>query len=86
MLPSAVGLPSGSRVWLAAGVTDMRAGFNAHCRKGGLPGGALQALPRVASRAQLQAAQCSLGLAGSSGVPVEAATSTSSVPARIAHI
>lgn len=28
MLPSAVGLPSGSRVWLAAGVTDMRAGFN----------------------------------------------------------
>ncbi|NVH78183.1 transposase [Paraburkholderia sp. JPY432] len=28
MLPSAVGLPAGSRVWLAAGVTDMRAGFN----------------------------------------------------------
>ncbi len=23
-----IGLPSGTRVWLAAGVTDMRAGFN----------------------------------------------------------
>ena len=33
MLPSAVGLPSGSRVWLAAGVTDMRAGFNSLAAK-----------------------------------------------------
>ena len=33
MLPSAVGLPGGSRVWLAAGVTDMRAGFNSLAAK-----------------------------------------------------
>lgn len=33
MLPSAVGLPAGSRVWLAAGVTDMRAGFNSLAAK-----------------------------------------------------
>ncbi len=33
MLPSAVGLPSGSRVWLTAGVTDMRAGFNSLAAK-----------------------------------------------------
>lgn len=33
MLPAAVGLPSGSRVWLAAGVTDMRAGFNSLAAK-----------------------------------------------------
>ncbi|WP_406867738.1 IS66 family insertion sequence element accessory protein TnpB [Paraburkholderia fungorum] len=33
MLPSVVGLPSGSRVWLAAGVTDMRAGFNSLAAK-----------------------------------------------------
>ena len=33
MLPSAVGLPAGSRVWLAAGVTDMRAGFNSVAAK-----------------------------------------------------
>jgi transposase len=23
-----IGLPAGTRIWLAAGVTDMRAGFN----------------------------------------------------------
>jgi transposase len=33
MLPSAVGLPGGSRVWLAAGVTDMRTGFNSLAAK-----------------------------------------------------
>jgi transposase len=33
MLPSAVGLPGGSRIWLAAGVTDMRAGFNSLAAK-----------------------------------------------------
>jgi transposase len=33
MLPSAVGLPGGSRVWLAAGITDMRAGFNSLAAK-----------------------------------------------------
>lgn len=33
MLPTAVGLPSGSRAWLAAGVTDMRAGFNSLAEK-----------------------------------------------------
>lgn len=33
MLPTAVGLPSGSRVWLAAGVTDMRSGFNSLAAK-----------------------------------------------------
>ncbi|MCC8397348.1 IS66 family insertion sequence element accessory protein TnpB [Paraburkholderia sp. MMS20-SJTR3] len=33
MLPTAVGLPSGSRVWLAAGVTDIRAGFNSLAEK-----------------------------------------------------
>jgi len=33
MLPPAVGLLGGSRVWLAAGVTDMRAGFNSRVAK-----------------------------------------------------
>jgi len=33
MLPSAVGLLGGSRFWLAAGVTDMRAGFNSLAAK-----------------------------------------------------
>jgi len=28
-----IGLPSGTRVWLAAGVTDMRAGFNSLAAK-----------------------------------------------------
>ena len=28
-----LGLPSGTRVWLAAGVTDMRAGFNSLAAK-----------------------------------------------------
>ncbi|SIT49642.1 transposase (fragment) [Paraburkholderia ribeironis] len=28
-----IGLPAGTRVWLAAGVTDMRAGFNSLAAK-----------------------------------------------------
>jgi transposase len=28
-----IGLPAGTRIWLAAGVTDMRSGFNALAAK-----------------------------------------------------
>lgn len=36
-----IGLPAGTKVWLAAGTTDMRSGFNGLAAKGKRP-----ALPR----------------------------------------